>query len=276
MNLRHQVKRILIKAGYHLFPSFIIIGAQKSGTTYLYSLLRQHPDIIEPVNKEAHFFDYQHNYDRGSIQYKTSFDLSYRHPSNGMTFEATPDYLACPSTPSRVAKMFPDMKFVVILRNPTSRAFSAWKMHHFEFKNHPKYNWLHDQRNTFQQVIDDAVNGEMDRYSLMNHIERGMYGEQFELWLNYFKREQFLVIFQSELKKDAQSCVDKICEHVALESSLCIDEVDFDDKRFWGNVASEKTAKVQLLDSQRVELDTWYKDDKVKLQKQLDIEVVEW
>ena len=93
-NIRHTVKKTLVRAGFYSKPSFLIIGAQKGGTTFLYSVLRQHEQIVEPVNKEAHFFDYEKNYQQGLFKYKMDFDLSLRFQPNQVTFEATPDYIA--------------------------------------------------------------------------------------------------------------------------------------------------------------------------------------
>jgi hypothetical protein len=56
---RHSVRKGLIRFGFGSKPDFLVGGDQKAGTTYLYSLLRQHPLIVEPVHKEAHFFDYE-------------------------------------------------------------------------------------------------------------------------------------------------------------------------------------------------------------------------
>ena len=84
---RHGIKKMLVKAGFGISPQFMIIGAQKAGTTYLFSLLRQHPQIVEPVNKEAHFFDYEKNYNCGYKRYQLDFDLRFRLKTDQMTFE---------------------------------------------------------------------------------------------------------------------------------------------------------------------------------------------
>ena len=107
-----------------LRPSFLIIGAQKCGTTALLRALRLHPLVLAPVRKEIHYFD--HGYDRGPRWYRSHFPA--RRGAAYVTGEASPSYLMHPLAPSRAAAFDPDMKLVAILRDPVERALSHHAM----------------------------------------------------------------------------------------------------------------------------------------------------
>src|SRR5947209_8592328 len=102
-------------------PNFLILGAQKAGTTALYAYLRWHPEITGPSFKEVSFFD--RHYARGERWYRAHFPAR-RRPFVG---EASPSYLFHPLVPERVARLLPDARLVAILRNPVDRAFSHYQ-----------------------------------------------------------------------------------------------------------------------------------------------------
>ena len=109
-------------------PNFFCIGAQKAGTTTLYNLLIQHPQIYLPINKkELHFFDVEENYNKGTLWYLTKYFSKIKNES--AIGEVTPSYCYYPKTPKRIFEQFgPDIKFIFILRNPVQRAVSLYNM----------------------------------------------------------------------------------------------------------------------------------------------------
>src|SRR4051812_27017228 len=103
-------------------PDFIGIGALKAGTTYLDALLRTHPDICMPtVLKEVQFFT-QH-YERGPDWYADQFDCG----ATAMRGEISPQYLVHPLAPERMAKVLPDARLVLSVREPIERTYSQYK-----------------------------------------------------------------------------------------------------------------------------------------------------
>jgi hypothetical protein len=265
--IRHSLKRSLLKIGFHKYPDFLIIGAQKAGTTFLYSVLRQHPQIIEPVHKEAHFFDYDWNFDKGLFHYKLNFDLSFRFKKSQKTFEATPDYLAHKEVPKRLSNYFPHIKMIMILREPVSRAYSAWKMHHFLFQNHRKNSWLYDPR-TFQNVVEDGLNEKSNGWDLLNHVGRSLYGMQIENYMNYFEKDQFLILFQKDLEEAPQKVIYEICRFVNIEEFDLL-SLNKNDPRFWENKSVVSNESVEQLPFQD-ELHEFYAEDKIRLEKIID------
>ena len=106
--------------------NFTIIGAQKSGTSSLYYYLEEHPNISVSIKKELHFWSL--HYEKGQDWYRSHF-LPIPEGEFWQTGEASPTYLDSPETPERMYREFPDMKLIVLLRNPVSRAISHY--HHW-------------------------------------------------------------------------------------------------------------------------------------------------
>ncbi|MEO0854539.1 MAG: sulfotransferase domain-containing protein, partial [Cyanobacteria bacterium J06648_11] len=116
-----------------MVPNFLIIGAQKAGTTSLYAYLRQHPCVHAPDMRELHYFT--HNFNRGLTWYKSQFPSSpvrffdtvvRRQPF--LSGESSPTYLLYPQVPRRVAALIPEVKLIALVRNPVDRAYSHYSM----------------------------------------------------------------------------------------------------------------------------------------------------
>jgi hypothetical protein len=107
-------------------PSFIVVGAAKSGTSSLAHYLMQHPKIYMP-DRELHFFDARGGYaDRwkyGVEWYENQFASADSHHLCG---EKTPTYAYIPSVPKRMNAVVPDIKLIWILRDPVYRAYSNY------------------------------------------------------------------------------------------------------------------------------------------------------
>jgi len=189
-------------------PDFLIVGAQKSGTTSLFRYVVQSPAFTRPAGKELHYFDRQ--YDQPFSFYRRQFP---KRRKGRFTGEASPSYLFFEFVPERVAEHLPDIRIIATLRNPIDRALS-----HF---NHNK------RRGKFLQVDGRAIttfeehvahNLEMDMASetsldeLKNFyiVERGFYQAQIENWLKFFPIEQFHFIDLDRLTGDPQGEVDRL------------------------------------------------------------------
>ena len=112
-----------------MLPSFLILGAQRAGTSSLYNYLRQHPSLRLPRKKEMHFFDLY--YMRGLKWYARQFP-AFVFNRTKKTGEATPYYLFHPAVAERVANALPNVKLIALLRDPTVRAFSHFQMSVFK------------------------------------------------------------------------------------------------------------------------------------------------
>src|SRR5690606_35349043 len=205
-------------------PSFMIIGVQKGGTSSLYHYLSQHPQIIAPRKKELHYFDTAHH--TPAKPYLKNFPKSYF--TKKTSFDATPNYIYYPGTAKKIYDFDPNMKFIVVLRDPAIRAFSAWNMYkqmqydnkrQLQFLNHEKRNErekLHsylykDHFPSFDEWIDielaDAFDNNIIEPSI---VRRGYYKEQIEVYLNYFDKNAFLFLDFDAFKKDVNESLEKI------------------------------------------------------------------
>ena len=172
----------------------------RAGTTSLFRDLRSHPQILPPVTKEIHYFDYHHT--EGERWYRAHFPTRReRSRSNAITGEATPNYLAHPFAAEWAAQELPATKFVVLLRDPVARAFSHWKlMTRLGHETLPFADAIEREvdriESEWQRLLAEPEYPAVDwfRYS---YIARGRYAEQLERWFAHIDRSRFLVI-QSE------------------------------------------------------------------------------
>lgn len=184
-------------SGVRPLPDFLIIGAQKAGTTALYSYLRRHRDVTGPSWKEVSFFD--RHYHRGEAWYRGNFPLLRRQHIG----EASPSYLFHPLAPQRVAALLPDVRLIALLRDPVDRALSHYH-HEVALGREPL---------SFEEALEreeERTRGEVDRMledpRYFSHAwwdftyrARGRYAEQLERWLAVLPHEQLLVLSSDEL-----------------------------------------------------------------------------
>jgi hypothetical protein len=132
--LKHSIQQRLawltrrITSPFRALPDFLIVGAQKSGTSSLFAYLSQHPQILAASKKETHYFDGGrqnskiNNFQSRELWCRTYFPLKIKMRSGFKTFEATPEYIFHPKAPQRIHKLLPNIKMILLLRNPTDRA----------------------------------------------------------------------------------------------------------------------------------------------------------
>jgi Sulfotransferase domain len=200
-----------------LLPAFLIIGAQRAGTTTLYTYLRRHPDVTGPRyadasvywSKELHFFD--ENYWRGVDWYRRFFPLEARQRAmrrlgrDLVPGEGTPYYMFHPAVPERAAETLPDVRLVALLRNPVERAYSHYQ--HMVKSGREKLSFeqaieAEEQRLAGVEELllqEQPVWGKQGHRKHQHHrhrayVSRGLYADQLERWLAHFPREQLLVV----------------------------------------------------------------------------------
>lgn len=215
--------------------NFIIIGAQKAGTTTLFDILSQISLFSHSSRKEIGFFGNDSFYLKGNEFYHSFFSMDSK-----IKFEATPNYLYYDFVPERIFNYNKDMKFIVLLRNPVDRCYSAWNMFRSFNLNNPQEIYdafvvpandsIRDSMSrllftkefpsflsSVQMELDGIVNG--SNLLEPSFVRRGLYVFQIERYLQFFKKEQFLFIEQSELLK-LPEVLSRICKFL---------EVDFTD-----------------------------------------------
>ena len=157
-------------------PDFVIIGAQKGGTSFLYHLLTRHPLVEPAARKELHFFDHPEYFDHGAEWYRRCFPrLSAENGQRSITGEATPYYLFDPPVAKRMAEIVPKARLIALLRNPIDRAFSHYQMQ--------------VKRGTEPRTFEAAIEQQNSSY-----VSRGIYVDQLLRWFEFFGKEQMLIL----------------------------------------------------------------------------------
>lgn len=223
--------------GVNKKPKFLIIGVQKAGTTTLFNLLDSVPGFCGSSVKEIGYFTKDVFYQKGESWYSKQF---WKCGRNSVKFEATPAYLYYPDAPKRIYSFNHDMKFIVLLREPAARCYSAWNM--FRTFNESTADQIFNQ---FIQYADppakealskllfsesfpsfsQAVTDDIERYvSKSSDIEpsfvrRGLYWEQISNYLNYFKLDNFLFLEQGELNHPA-TALQKVSDFLNVKIDL--------------------------------------------------------
>jgi hypothetical protein len=157
-------------------PDFVIIGAQKGGTSFLYYLLTRHPLVEPAARKELHFFDKPERFESGAQWYRRCFPQSgWKDGQRSITGEATPSYLFDPPVAKRMAEVVPQARLIALLRNPVDRAYSHYQMQ--------------VKRGTELSPFEEAIEQQHTSY-----VSRGIYVDQLLRWFEFFGKEQMLIL----------------------------------------------------------------------------------
>lgn len=189
-------------------PQAIIIGAKKSGTRALLKFIGAHHNV-STAGAEVHFFD--RFYHMGLEWYKQQMPLSNE---NQITIEKTPKYLIDPLVPERAYKMNPNLKLIVVLRNPVTRAVSEYVQSQWR-----KKRMLRSSTND-QTSMNDSVKFERMLYDLKSPnksirqdwgiVRNGIYYKHIKQWLKYFPAEQFIFINGEQLVREPSVELNKL------------------------------------------------------------------
>lgn len=211
--------RTLRTLGFPSKPDFLIIGAQKAGTTGLYSILRQHSKLVGSLKKEVQYFNRDEFYlNKPLSQYHSFFPSKLSLQKDQLVYEATPDYIFHHKVAERIYRYNPNIKMIAVFRDPALRCFSGWTMYHHNFRPDNAWSRLHEPR-SFRECIEAEIKDidAIDYYSFHKaYVKRGLYAEQLERYLKYFKREQFLFLEQKEIKNDLEGTTRKVCDFLGV------------------------------------------------------------
>lgn len=195
-------------------PNFLIIGAQKAGTTWLKKLLQDHPDVFLP-EKEVRFFNRADRFCRGLDWYEQQFREASKHQLVG---EKTPNYLWTNppdeeryiSDPHcRIADTLSDAKLIVILRNPVDRTVSAYNHHLRHGRISPHLS--------MEQVLFEEHRQLAREFGILT---MSMYDCHIQDYLSVFDSEQLLpLFFEEDVVANAESGLRKVCDFLGLDRS---------------------------------------------------------
>ena len=176
---------------------FIGIGAQKSGTSWVYACLYEHPEICAPM-KEIHFFS-RPRFEKGRVWYESHFKKCERGTKMG---EFSTSYLYSEEAPARIKSQYPDVKIIAILRNPITRAYS-------QYRNAIKAGEIPESLSFERFIIQEK-----------SVIAQGKYAEQLKRYYALFPPEHILTLVYEDIEKDPLAFMKRIYTFIGIDASF--------------------------------------------------------
>ena len=210
-----------------MLPDFLIVGAQRCGTTSMFGVLSQHPAVFSSVHnkKELRFFDDE--YARGLSWYQSHFPVRARARATSrgtgiepVAFEGSPYYMFHPLAPERIARALPEVRLIVMVRDPVERAYSQHA--------HQVIRGLETE--SFERALeleDSRIDGEAERmasdpsyvsrpHRLYTYRTRGQYAEQLEHLESLFGRDRIHVVDCGDFFADPGPDYDRVLKFLGL------------------------------------------------------------
>ena len=205
-----------------VIPDFLVIGAKRCGTTSLYQHLPEHPCISKSPYDNMGFFN--DNFHLGVNWYKSFFPTTFTRNKikskfgDFLAFDVTTKYMEEESTANNVYQTKPNMKIIIILRNPVDRAYSQY---HLSVRQTA-------ERRSFEDVVEENMNRlnkeSHEHYEIKprfsakedNYLKKGLYALQLRYWLKIFPRENILIVSTEEFESNQQIIYNKIFEFLNI------------------------------------------------------------
>lgn len=235
---------------------FLIIGAQKSGTTWLSGCLKEHPGVYIPDIKEVHYFD--NNYKKGESWYHSFF----KNGGCRVKGEATPKYMFKSDVPGKIYKYKKDIKLITILRNPTTRAISQYKMEILRGGLDEGVSLIH----TFNNKISDDISIK----------DRGFYSEQLKRYFDLFDENRLKILLYDDIIKKPKTLIKDIYAFLEVDDGFLPDglnKVIKPDNNLFKiknkkEIIIKKEDLLYIKDAYAIEIE--------KLEKMLNIDLSDW
>jgi hypothetical protein len=200
-------------------PNFVVVGAAKCGTTSLFHYLKQHSDVFLPVQKELHYFAYDHlSRNTGgpggartldfACATRQAYEAHYRHAGSQTAIgEVSPSYFYFPQVSERINLELDGPKIVVILRDPIQKAYSQY-MH-----------LVRDNRETLP--FFEALMAEQDRTAagwtaMWRYAESSLYSQRITKYLEVFGEDRIKILLFEELSKNPAPVLDALFGFLGL------------------------------------------------------------
>lgn len=235
--LTSSAKRVVrawgrLTATGRMLPDFIVVGAQRSGTTTLFRLLSAHPQVLRPtISKSVAYFDL--NYERGFRWYRSHFPLQLTARLRGsgrkvVTFESSGYYMYHPLAPYRIAEDLPEVRVIVMLRDPVDRAHSA---HQHEvrrgFETLPFAEAIRREAERLQGEVE-RLRSEPSYHSIEHqhhsYLGRSQYGPQLTTLIDAVGPERIFVVDADRFFLDLKEEFSRLCVWLGLDAPTTVEE----------------------------------------------------
>ena len=189
----------------------LLIGAGRSGTTSLHALLEQHPEVCFSYLKEVHYFSIEELFDRGEKYYH-----GFLNHFKGEKVIASADTYLFPAKEAirRIRDYNPDMKLLVMLRDPVRR---AWSSYHYSvnYGHHEAYDSFLE---SMEKEKDIEAENRIDKLNNLGHFYCGLYFRHLNMWLKSFPRDQVLIMETRRMKEDPGSFRQELYNFLGIKS----------------------------------------------------------
>ena len=215
-------------------PRFMIIGAQKAATTWLWDMLGQHPGTSLPARKEIHYFGSSELYARGDDWYYSHFegldpDKLIGEASTSYFYDRVPYYFntssqiefdnSLPLIPELISQKFPEMKFIVVLRDPVLRAVSAYS------------HWM--KRGLVSPLL--GLERAATEHPKMRILEAGLYARWLKTWMETIPPERLLIIrYEDQIKTNWAQTLSNTYAYLGLDAAFRPELPSRPVHRSWG------------------------------------------
>lgn len=214
-------------------PDFLIIGCKRGGTTSLFNYLVDHPGVLRmyPLSRGLKSTDFFFKRQGRSVRWYRSHFASERYrrrlgrrlgyrPVSG---EASPYYVWDPRVAARVREVAPEVKCILLLRDPVKR---AWSHYQERRQNHTEpLSFAHAL-----ELENARLAGELERmhaqpeyfseaYDFYPYRQRGVYAPQIRNWLEHFPREQLLIIYAEDLYTRTVETFSAVCDFLGIPTA---------------------------------------------------------
>jgi hypothetical protein len=192
-------------------PDFVILGAQKAGTTWWFRLIEQHPRVVQPADQRPEL----HVFDRLTDRWPTADELAayqryFPRPAGSVAGEKTPEYLDSPWAVPMLAEAAPETRMIILLRDPITRYLSGR---------------FHAERALTRTGVDPATRSLADRRRVVAEaIDKGLYATQLERVLAVHPAERVLVLQYEQCVRDPRGQLARTYAFLGLEPFEPTDE----------------------------------------------------
>ena len=202
-------------------PDFIIIGTVRSGTTSLYSNICEHPCVLPAAYDELGFFD--SNFHLGLNWYRSLFPTNFskwyvkRKMKFAITGEDTPFYIWNPDVAQRILKILPNVKLIVLFRNPVDRAYSNYHLGRRDGDENLSFEDAIQSELENLKKLEKNSEKNIEKYTIpRSYVAKGFYSEQLKTWLKLFKREQLFITSTENFELNPQETLNQIFDFLQI------------------------------------------------------------
>ncbi|HBQ99866.1 MULTISPECIES: sulfotransferase [unclassified Roseofilum] len=210
-------------------PNFILLGAAKSGTSSVWNYLKQHPQVFISNPKEPNFFVFEgmklppllgpeppeilrkRLYQNTITDWQSYQQLFDKVSGESAIGEASVRYLYFPQAPEKIKNYIPNVKMIVMLRNPVDRLYSHYVM---------------NIRHLLEPLsLEDALAQEKERINNRwgwdwHYTQVGMYSEQIKRYLDYFPPEQLKIIVYDDFRQDPLGTMKEVYQYLGVDDTF--------------------------------------------------------